>query len=260
MRVHNIKIFFTSFILAILIICYHHIFASQSSQIDLTISAAASLQPVMDEIKTAYEKNYHDVVLKYNFGASGLLQQQIETGAPVDIFFAASPVEMDKLQEKKLLINNSRHNILQNNITLITAKNNQEITKISDLTSNKVSQIIIGDPNTVPAGRYAKQVLEYEQIWEQVSPKLVLAKDAQAVLTYVDLGYVDAGLVYQSSTNINDRVKIVAIAPSQSHQPINYPIAIIKDSSNIESAQKFINFLTTNQAKKIFRKYNFIYR
>ena len=127
------KIFLISFIVTVVIICCHHIFISQSSQFDLTISAAASLQPVMTEIKTVYEKNYHDVVLKYNFGASGLLQQQIEKGVPVDIFFSASSVEMDRLQAKKLLLNHSRRNILQNNITLITAKNNQEISTISDL-------------------------------------------------------------------------------------------------------------------------------
>ena len=258
-KVNHYQLLLFSLILPILIVIGNKVILNSGTQVNLIISAAASLQPMMDEIKIVYQQDYPHVILNYNFGASGLLAQQIEQGAPVNLFFSASTLEIDKLEQKNLIVKNSRHNILENQIVLVSNKKTLYINNISDLSNHKISKIIMGNPTVVPAGRYAQQVFNYYQIWEQVESKLVFAKDEQAVLSYIELGYADAGLVYQSSAFGNEQIEIVAIAPSQSHEPIKYPIAIIKNSPHIEEAQKFIQFLSTSKAQEIFREYHFQY-
>lgn len=248
-----------SFVLPILMVIGNKFIFNSATQVNLIISVAASLQPMMEEIKLVYQQDFPHVILNYNFGASGLLAQQIEQGAPVNLFFSASSLEMDKLAQKNLIINSSRHNILGNRIVLISNKNSSHIKNISDLSNHKISKIIIGNPTSVPVGRYTEQVFNYYQIWDKIKSKLVFAKDEQAVLSYIELGYADLGFVYQSSAIRNEQIKIVAIAPTQSHEPIKYPIAILKNSSNLEESQRFIQFLNSSKAQTIFREYHFQY-
>ena len=195
MKVGNFNLFLLSLILPILIIFGQEFWLSSSSKINLIISAAASLQPMMEEIKIVYEQNHPDISLNYNFGASGLLAQQIERGAPVNIFFSASTLEMDKLKQKNLIRNDIRRNILKNKIVLISHKNFSKLKNISNLTDDNISKIIIGTPDIVPVGRYAQQVFNYYQIWDKIQSKLVFAKDEQAVLSYVELGYAEAAIM-----------------------------------------------------------------
>lgn len=225
--------------------------------VEITISAAASLKNALDEIKPLYEEKNHDIKLVLNFGSSGTLQQQIEQGAPVDLFISAGKSQMDSLEEKQLLVNASRVNLLGNELVLIVGKDNNTISSFADLSKAEAKHIGIGKPESVPAGKYAKEVLSSLELWDNLKPKCVEAKDVRQVLAYVETGDAEAGLVYKSDTIASDKVKIAAAAPDGSHNPIVYPAAVIKSSKNSAAAGEFLKFLNSTDAKRVFIKYGF---
>ncbi|MDJ1175718.1 molybdate ABC transporter substrate-binding protein [Roseofilum capinflatum] len=232
---------------------------SQKSTV-LVISAAASLQDVLQEIGDIYRQHTPHIQLTYNFGASGSLRYQIEQGAPVDIYISAAQRYMDALQSQDLLLPGTRKDLLKNEMVLITAKRNTDISGFTQLKSDRVQKIAIGAPESVPAGAYAKEVLDTLHLYQALESKFVFAKDVRQVLTYVETGNVDAGMVYRTDAKISDRVKIIEIAPDDSHSPIVYPVAIIRESKNPEAAQEFVQFLFSPPAQKIFQKYGFMNR
>ncbi len=226
----------------------------------LTVSAAASLADTLPPIKELYEQQNPGVSITYNFGSSGSLQRQIQQGAPVDIFISASVNKMDALQKEELLSQNSRKDLVQNKVVLIVPKNNPTISKISnfkDLTRAEVQKISIGEPQSVPAGKYAKEVLTNAGIFKQLESKTVFAKNVRQVLTYVETGNVDAGIVYATDAKNSDQVKIATVASANSHSPVVYPVAVIKDSKNPTVAKEFVEFLSRNSANEVFEKYGF---
>ncbi len=221
------------------------------------VSAAVSLKDALQEIKPLYQRTKPNLNITYNFGASGALQQQIENGAPADIFFSAARKQMDALQQKGLILPNTRRNLLTNRLVLIVPKNSPGITSFRQLTSSQIKRIAIGEPRSVPAGQYAEEVLKNLGILEQVRAKLVLGNNVRQVLTFVESGNADAGLVYLTDAKTSNRVKRVAIAPENLHSPIVYPVAVIKDSRNIPAARDYVQFLSSARAKSIFEKYGF---
>ena len=230
-----------------------------TSRINLTISAAASLKDAMAEIKPIYEQKKPDISLTLNLASSGSLRQQIEQGAPVDLFISASPSHMNMLQEKGLIIDESLRDLLKNQMVLIVPQENTaSINTFQDLTKDTIKTISIGEPKSVPAGKYSQEILSYLGIYETVKPKIVFAKNVRQIVNYVTTGNVDAGIVYQTDTKDSSRAKIVANAPEKSHTPIVYPMAIIKDSKNIEAAKQLEEFILTPEAKAVFEKYGFI--
>jgi molybdate transport system substrate-binding protein len=229
---------------------------NQSSQVNLTISVAASLQDAAQEIKSAYTGQNPQTTITYNFASSGTLQKQIEEGAPVDLFISAGKKQMDALSEKGLIITDSRKDLLENDLVLIV-KDDSNISDFEGLKNESIKKIGIGTPETVPAGKYAKETLTSLNLWEELQPKMVLAKDVRQVLTYVETGNVDAGLVYRSDAMVGKNIKIAAIAPDSSHKPIVYPVAILNNSQNQEEIKKFADFLFSEQAASIFQKYGF---
>lgn len=225
--------------------------------IELNISAAASLKDVLLELQPEYEKN-NNVKLVLNFGASGTLQKQIEEGAPSDVFISAGKKQMDALEEKGLIVKESRKNLLGNSLVLIVAEEAKDkILKIEDITKDEIDKISIGTPESVPAGSYAKESLEKLQMWKNIEPKLVLAKDVRQVLTYVETGEVDAGIVYSSDAALLKKGAIVGAFPADSHKPIVYPAALIDESKYKGEAQNFLDFLSSDRASEIFEKYGF---
>lgn len=224
--------------------------------VNLTVSAAGSLTDAVKELKNIYENQQNEVTITLNLASSGTLQKQIEEGAPADLFISASKAKMDALSEKGLIVEDSRKNILNNNIVLIAGKESN-LTGFEDLAGNRVEKVSIGVPESVPAGRYAKEVLISLGLWDKINSKLVLAKTVRQVLAYVENGNVDAGLVYSSDTTISDRIKILAAAPSDSHKPIVYPVAVIESSQYQKEARDFSEFLQSDEAARIFQKYGF---
>lgn len=227
-----------------------------SGAVSLTISAAASLKDAAEELKKIYLKQHPSVTIIYNFGASGTLQKQIEEGAPVDLFISAGKSQMDALAEKGLILDASRKDLLGNELVLIT-RNNNNLTGFEGLTDGGVVKISIGMPETVPAGKYAQETLTSLNLWDKIQPKLVLAKDVRQVLTYVETGNVDAGLIYRSDAITGKDIKIVATAPAGSHKTITYPMAVVKSTKHQEEIEAFTVFLCSDEASKIFEKYGF---
>lgn len=259
-RIRGLIYFGFALILTILPPVFNHsqlLPVAQAAQTEIIVSAAASLRDVMEAIQPVYQRENSNIRLTYNFGSSGSLQQQIEQGAPVDVFISAAPRQMNELQEKGLILSETRKDLLKNSIVLITPKNNPRVQNFQDLTNSQVQRISIGEPESVPAGRYAREVLTSMNMFDQLRSKLVFARDVRQVLTFVETGNVDAGMVYTTDAKISDQVSIVATAPAGSHSPIVYPIAVIKDSRNPEAAKGFIRFLSSNTAKSLFERYGF---
>lgn len=232
--------------------------AAPQGKTELIVSAAISVKDALDEISHLYMAANPNVSVKTTYGGSGTLQMQIEQGAPVDVFLSAAPQQMDALAAKGLLLDGTRKDLLHNEIVLIVpADSSLKLASFQDLTRAKVTHVALGEPKTVPAGQYAKEVLTNIGIYDQVNSKAVLAKDVRQVLTYVETGNVDAGIVYKTDALTSAKVKIVATASEKSHAPVTYPVAAIKNSKNPEAARQFANFLSGPQAKAVFEKYGF---
>ncbi|MGK7877061.1 MAG: molybdate ABC transporter substrate-binding protein [Xenococcaceae cyanobacterium] len=243
---------------ALLAACSTSALNSQGPQsVTLMVSVAASLQNAMKAIEPVYSNRTPNVAITYNFGSSGSLQQQIEQGAPVDIFISAAPKQMNALQDKDLLLADTRKDLLKNQVVLVTPKDGTGIWDFKELTSNQVSKVAIGDPESVPAGQYAKEVLTSLNLYNLLEVKLVFAKDVRQVLSYVETGNVDAGLVYATDAKISDQVKVIATALEEYHSPIIYPVVVLKDSKNPDKAKEFVQFILSEDAKAVFEKYGF---
>ena len=228
-----------------------------AESVELTVSAAASVQDAMKAVQIAYQAEAPHVTITYNFGSSGSLTQQIVQGAPTDIFLSASQTWMDELAHQGLLVDGSRQNLLQNSMVLIVSQNAASIGDFEDLSTDLIDRVAIGEPESVPAGRYAKETLTAMNLFNPLQPKLVFGKDVRQVLSYVATGNVDAGLVYATDALMSDQVEAIATAPADTHAPIVYPIAVVQDSAHAEAAQGFVDFLSTDTAVAIFAEYGF---
>lgn len=228
-----------------------------AKKVTLNISAAASLKGAMGDIQKEYAKTNPDVTLTINYGASGTLEQQIIQGAPCDIFISAAAKQMDDLKSKDLLLDDTIKSFLGNKLVLIVPGTKTDITGFNDLTTDKVKKLAIGEPKSVPAGQYAEQVFDSMKITDKVKSKEVLGKDVKEVLSYVETGNADAGLVYETDAKTTDKVKVVATADESTHKPIIYPMAVIKASKNADAAKAFQTYLLGDTSKNIFEKYGF---
>lgn len=230
---------------------------AQKSTVELNVSAAASLKDALGDVQKAYAKKHPEVKLTFNLGSSGTLQQQIEQGAPTDLFISAGKKQMDALETKGLLLEKSKVNLLGNELVVVVSKDNNKAKAMSDLAKTDINKIGIGTPETVPAGKYAQDSLIAAKLWTTLQPKFVQAKDVREVLTYVETGNAEAGFVYKSDAQISSKVKIAFAVPANLHKPIVYPAAIIKASKKINATKDFRKFLQSDQAMKIFVKYGF---
>jgi len=222
------------------------------------VSAAASLKESLQEIAPVYRQAKSNVTIRYNFGASGALQQQIENGAPADIFISAASKQMDAWQEKNLLLQGTRRNLLTNRVVLVVPKNSTGIANFRGLTAANVRRIAIGEPRTVPAGQYAEEILRNLGILEQVRPKFVLGNSVRNVLAAVESGNADAGVVYATDARLSDRVRVVETAAQNLHSPVVYPMAVLSSTRNAAAAREYAQFLASDRrASSIFEKYGF---
>ncbi|TMN21141.1 molybdate ABC transporter substrate-binding protein [Lentibacillus cibarius] len=229
----------------------------QKENATLTISAAASMTDVMEELKNVYE-NEENAELTLNFGGSGKLAQQIQQGAPADVFISANQDWMNRLENDDLILPATRKEITGNSIVLIANKDSTlDYDSIDTVKPNDVEQIAIGNPESVPAGRYAQQTLKSLQLWDKLKDEMVLAKDVRQVLTYVETGNTDIGFVYKSDALISDKIQVLTEADAATHDAIIYPTAVIADTKHKKKAKAFVEFLQTDEAQTIFKKYGF---
>lgn len=225
---------------------------------EIIIGAAASLTEAMNEIIGLYKTENPELTVTPTYASSGSLQKQIEQGAPIDVFFSAAAKQMTDLSDKGLILEGTKKDMLENTVVLITPKSKKKITSFEDAGTDKIKQIAIGEPKSVPAGQYAEQIFTYLKMWNAVSAKAVFAKDVRQVLTYIEAGEVDAGIVYATDAAIAKNVRVAAIAPKGSHAPVVYPAAVIKGSANPEAAKAFLAWLSSPKAAAVFTRYGFV--
>ncbi|ADU27107.1 molybdate ABC transporter substrate-binding protein [Ethanoligenens harbinense] len=230
---------------------------SSEPSVTLTVSAAASLTDVLKDVESAYKKAHKNVSFTNNFGASGTLQQQIQNGADADIFFSAAESNMDALDKAGLLLSGTRQDVVGNTIEFIIPKGQKPITSLSELTSDRFKQIAIGNPASVPAGKYAQQILTEQNIYNSISPKLVQGTDVRAVLNYVETGNAEGGFVFSTDAKTSTKVEKGFDIPASWQPKINYPAAVVKASKNADAAKTFVTYLSASDAQKIFGKYGF---
>ena len=164
---------------------------------------------------------------------------------------------MDTLEKNNLILKDTKKILLKNNLVLISNINSYPINTINDLKSSKIKKIGLGEPTTVPAGQYAYETLKNLNILDELKPKLIYAKNVREVLTWAETNNIDAGFIYESDLKASDNIKLIYKIPESLHEPIVYPLAVIKSSKNIKAANKFVEFLSGKKARSIFRKYGF---
>lgn len=218
----------------------------------LRVSAAISLRDALDGIKTAYQAETKQTV-EFVYGSSGELMTQIKAGSPVDAFISAANSQVDDLAAAGLVLTETRRVVVGNSLVLVVPANSQNApTSFEGLADEKVTRLAIGEPRSVPAGQYATQVLTKLNLTDKVKSKIVYGANVRQVLGYVELGEVSAGIVYSTDAKQSgSKVKIVANAPPNTHEPIVYPGVVVKASKNPAAAKQFLDFLGSDKAKAI---------
>jgi molybdate transport system substrate-binding protein len=235
--------------------------AQQSAQDkSITVFAAASMKNALDDVDAAYTKKI-GVKVVASYDASSALMKQIEAGAPADAFISADLKWMDYGSQKKLIKDDTRVNLLGNQLVLIAPKDskidNVAIKPGFDLAKLAGDgRIATGDVKAVPVGLYAQAALQKLGAWDSVEPKMAMTQNVRAALTLVARGEAPLGIVYSTDAKVEPGVKVVGIFPEDSHDPIIYPVAAtVTGKPDVTS---YLTFLRSAEAKAIFEKYGFV--
>lgn len=224
---------------------------------ELIVSAAASLTNAFKEIGQGFEAAHPDAKVTMNFAASGALLQQISQGAPVDVFASADQETMNRAADGGHVLDGTRVNFAGNQLVVVTpADSKVKMEKLSDLKADEVKRIAIGNPSSVPNGRYAKSALEVAKLWASLEPKLVLADNVRQSLNYVSRGEVEVGFVFATDAATDkEHVKVAFSVPLE--KPIVYPIAQIKTTQNAELGKSFIEYVRSPAGIAVLERYGF---
>lgn len=230
----------------------------EGEPVRLTLSAAASLHEVLAELADRFEAEHPGTEVRVNLGASGALRQQIEQGAQVDVFVSAAGGPMDALAARGLIDPETRAPFAANELVLVVpAGDDSEVRGWADLATPAARRVALGAPASVPAGEYAVQVLGSLGVYDAVRGKAVYAQNVRQVLAYVESGNVDAGVVYATDGADSDGVRVVAQAPSGSHRPIVYPLAVVRSTRRPREARALARFLLGAEARQALRRHGF---
>jgi molybdate transport system substrate-binding protein len=227
----------------------------------VTLFAAASLTNAITDVVAAFEQT-HAIRVVTSFASSSTLARQIAQGAPADIFLSANQTWMDYLQEQDSIDEASRFTLLGNTLVLVAPKDSP-LEKVDVSAKWKPAdqlgddgRLAVGDPDHVPAGRYAKEALEHLGLWAKVKDKLAPSNSVRAALALVERGETPLGIVYGTDARVSSRVKVVGRFSDDSHTPIEYPVAIVKGHEGPE-AEQLAQFLQSETASDIFSGYGF---
>lgn len=225
---------------------------------EITVFAAASLTDALRNLVGPYQKATGDRVF-FNFAASSVLERQIEEGAPADIFFSADEAKMDLLEKQGMILKDTRVSRLSNTLVVVVHKGSAlAIHSPADLAGTNVARVALADPRAVPAGIYAKEYLEKQHLWRAVEPKVVPTENVRGALAAVESGNVEVGMVYRTDAAISKLVTVAYQVPRTAGPPISYPVAVVRDSKHVEAARRFLHYLNSDEAAKVFEKYGFI--
>jgi len=230
---------------------------ARRSGTSLTIGAAISLQPVLDSAVARYALVEPDVDILVSYAGSGTIRHQITFGAPIDVFLSAASDHVDSLEAGGYLLPGSRTTLATNTLVLVLSLRRPPVAELSDLRLPGVAKIAIGEPDIVPAGRYAYQTLERSGLLSEVKDRLVFTKDVQQALVYVRTGTVDAGFVYASDVRGSTPVRVIAAVPDSLHDPIVYEGAVTARSPHPEAGRRFLEYLVSQEVRPRFEALGF---
>ena len=226
-----------------------------------TVFAAASLKDALDENVRAYQAGTGDKIV-VSYAASSALAKQIESGAPADLFISADLEWMDYLEQRRLIRASTRRNLLRNRLVLIAPAGSMTSVKIEPgFALARVlgdSRLAMADPDAVPAGKYGKASLEALGVWKDIQWKVVGTENVRAALVLVSRGEAPLGIVYRTDAAVEQRVRVLAEFPENSHPPIIYPAAVMATGKSAAGA--FLESLGKPAARAVFRKYGFEFR
>ena len=230
--------------------------ASPALAAELTVAAASSLGNVFKVLGRQYESQHPGSKVVFNFGASGALLQQLAKGAPVDVFAAADQETMDLAQKQGLVQAGERRNFVQNQLVVVVPADSSAPARLADLARPQIRRVALGNPNSVPAGRYSKHALQAAQLWPAIAAKAITTQNVRQALDYVARGEVDAGFVYATDAALmKDKVKVAFGVPLA--EPVSYPIAPLAASANGAEAKRFVAFVLSPAAQAILAQYGF---
>ena len=224
----------------------------------IQVFAAASLTDALTEIGKNYEQATGDRVI-FNFAASNLLARQIQEGAPADLFVSADEEKMDGLEKKNMILKDTRKSLLSNTLVIVAVKESSlSFQDPKQLADPKIKKIALAEPQTVPAGIYAKKYLKSIGIWKQVIDRVIPTENVRAALAAVEYGNVDAGIVYRTDAAISQKTKIIYEVALKDCPKISYPFAVVSRSSQQDAAKKFLEYLASENGLGVFKKFGFI--
>jgi molybdate transport system substrate-binding protein len=223
---------------------------------ELLVSAAASLTNALRDLGKRFEAAHPSDTVVFNFAASDVLLAQIDKGAPVDVFASADEETMDRAAAKNRVVASTRRDFAANRLVIVVPKGARSVASIAALHDDAVRRIAVGSPESVPAGRYARDALQMANAWGALGPKLVRAQNVRQVLDYVARGEVDAGFVYSTDAAIMpDRVTVTANVPVP--RPVTYPIAVVAGSKEPALAAAFVAFVAGPEGRSVLERHGF---
>lgn len=223
---------------------------------DLTVSAAASLTNAFNDIGKDFEAAHPGTHVVFNFAASDVLLKQIEQGAPADVFASADEATMDRASSASHIEPATRHDFAANSLVVIVPTAGKPPKALADLKADTYKHIAIGNPDSVPAGRYARQALTDAGLWDSLQPRLVQAQNVRQALDYVARSEAEAGFVYATdAASQKSKVAVALTVPTST--PVRYPIAAVKSSQHTAQARQFVDFVLSKPAQATLQKYGF---
>lgn len=236
------------------------VFLAISGQVwadEIVVSGAASLTNAFKDIAAVHEKNHEGTRVVLSFAASDVLQRQIVNGAPVDVFASADQVAMDKAVSAGVIKAGTRQDFARNEVVLIVpADNRKAITSVAALAEKDITRVALGNPDSVPVGRYTRGALQESGEWGVVQSKQILGQNVRQVLDYVARGEVDAGFVFATDAAVLDD-KVNVVASLKSPVPVLYPVAVVQHGANNAGAADFLKTMFSDEGQQILRKYGF---
>ncbi len=223
---------------------------------DVVVSAAASLSNSFNEIGKLYEAKHPGDKVVANFAASDVLLKQIEQGAPADVFASADEQTMDRAVQANDIDKTTRKDFAANTLVLIVPASAKSPSKLDDITSSDYAHIAIGNPDSVPAGRYAKEALTLAKLGDKIQPQVVPAQNVRQALDYVARGEAQAGFVYATDAETQkDKVHVALTVPTST--PVRYPIAVTAKAQHADAAKAFVDFVNSAEGQAVLKKYGF---
>lgn len=223
---------------------------------DIIVSAAASLSNAFGELGKAYETTHTDDKIVLNVAASDVLLKQIEQGAPADVFASADEATMDRAARSNLIDAKTRRDFAANTLALIVGGATKPPATLQDLTRSDYAHIAIGNPDSVPAGRYAKEALTTAHLWDKLQPQIVPTQNVRQALDYVARGEAQAGFVYATDADTQkDRVHVAMMVSTST--PVRYPIAVTSTSQHADAAKGFVAYVESAEAQAVLKRHGF---